>query len=197
MIVRPLCFAAAMLGYVHVAIAAEPNGSGATADNLAPAHAASPEVEDIETLRAVAGVPLSPDQALDKQHIGKRIRWAGAIHHMARSDDGVCLTILYALSGNYGEPRWTLDPTYQTFEACTAGTYDPDLVHDLTNVTIVGKISGATYIGMGGGGSEGPAVAIEKLYRWSDCLAGDVSPVCKTGFLNPAPLAGEDATAAD
>ncbi|WP_447765491.1 Slp family lipoprotein [Sphingopyxis panaciterrae] len=149
------------------------------------------EVNELETLRAITAAPLAPDQAVEKQHIGKRIRWAGGVHHVTRSDKGVCLTILYALSGEYGEPRWTLDPTYQTFDACTAGSYDPVLVHDFTNVTIVGKIAGKTYIGMGGGGSVGPVIAIENLYLWSDCLADDTSPICKRGFLKPEALPGD------
>ena len=109
---------------------------------------------------------------------------------MTRSDEGVCLTIVHAVSGKYGEPHWTPEPTYQTFDACTKGVYDPELVHEYTNVTIIGRITGKTYIGMGGGGSIGPVIQIEKLYRWSDCLAGDTSPVCKSGFLIPE-VAGE------
>jgi len=176
------------------ATAAEPDGSGTTAsDHLSAQANPTParELEEIEMLRAMAAAPLAPDQAVEEQHIGKRIRWAGGVHHITRSDKGVCLTILYALSGEYGEPRWTLDPTYQTFDACTAGSYDPDLVHDFTNVTIVGKIAGKTYIGMGGGGSVGPVVAIESLYRWSDCLAGDTSPGCRSGFLKPGAFPGD------
>ena len=100
-------------------------------------------------LRTIAVAPLTPDQGIDERHIGKRVRWAGGVHHISPSDRGTCLTILFALSGDYGEPRWTLNPTYQSFEACTTGSYDPELVHDSTNVTIVGTIAGETYIGMG------------------------------------------------
>lgn len=140
------------------------------------------------TLRSMAGASLSPDQGIDERHIGKRVRWAGAVQYITGSDRGACLTILYVLSGDYGEPRWILEPTYQTFDACTTGTYDPELVHDGANVTIVGQIAGKTYIGTGGGGSIGPVVEIENLYRWSDCLAGDTSPICKNGFLTPRPV---------
>jgi starvation-inducible outer membrane lipoprotein len=145
---------------------------------------------EIETLRTIPVASLSPDQAIDERHIGKRIRWAGAVQYMAASEKGVCLTILYALGGDHGEPRWTNEPTYQTFNACTTGAYDRELVRESTNLTIVGKISGKTYIGMGGGGSTGPVVEIEKLFRWSDCLEGDTSPVCKFGFLSPKAVPG-------
>lgn len=150
-----------------------------------PAQTGSTYEQDMDILRAAAVAPLSPDQGMEARQIGKRIRWAGAILYMTPSDKGVCLTLLYALSGERGEPHWTGEPTYQTFEACTTGAYDPTLVHDGSNVTIVGKITGKTYIGLGGGGSPGPVVEIEKLFRWSDCLAGDSSAVCRTGFVTP------------
>lgn len=146
-------------------------------------------MSEMKVLLGIAVARLTPDQAVEKRHMGKRIRWAGAVHHIKRSDGGVCLTILYARTGDHGGPRWTVDPTYQSFDACTAGSYDPELVQDFTNVTIVGRIAGKAYIGMGGGGSIGPVVEIEKLYRWSDCLAGDDSPVCRNGFLTPEIMA--------
>ncbi len=46
--------------------------------------------------------------------------------------------------------------------ACGAGSYDAELVHPHTNVTIIGRIAGKRYIGMGGGGSDGPAIDIEQ-----------------------------------
>ena len=177
-----LCFGPALLACVQPIAASEQKGSQAAAEDPAPAPTPA---QEIEMLQKIAVVPLTPDQAVGERHIGKRVRWAGSVYHMSRSDDGACLTILYALSGDYAEPRWTLKPTYQSFEACTTGSYDPELVHDSTNVTIVGTIAGETYIGMGGGGSVGPVVTIEKLFRWSDCLAGDSSPGCKYGFLTP------------
>lgn len=149
-----------------------------------PAHRPS-DATDGEALRNITGAPLSPSEGTEDRNVGKRIRWAGAVQYVAASDTGVCLTVLYALSGEHGEPRWTKDPTYQTFEACTAGSYDRALVDASTNVTIVGTISGKSYIGMGGGGAIGPVVRIEKLYRWSDCIEGDASAVCKHGFLSP------------
>lgn len=148
-------------------------------------------MREAEALRTIAVASLTPDQSIDERYTGKRVRWAGAVHHMRVSDKRVCLTLIYALSGEYGQPHWTPEPTYQTFEACANGAYDPELVHEFTNLTIVGRISGKTYIGMGGGGSVGPVVEIEKLYRWSDCLAGDTSPVCKSGFLTPQTVAGD------
>lgn len=161
--------------------------------SMAPEQAAAdPDAEqserEIEALKAAGGAPLTPDDALDPKQIGQRIRWAGGVYSISPSEQGVCLTILYARSGEYGEPRWPPEPTYQDFVACTEGSYDPELVHDYTNLTIVGTITGKRYIGMGGGGSEGPVVTIERLYRWSDCLAGDDSPVCRHGFLEPAPI---------
>ncbi len=176
-----LCCGPLILACAASAGAREPDGAGARADSTTPMG----EMEEMEMLRDIAAAPLTPDQAVDKRHIGKRVRWAGGVHHIKRTDKGICLTILYARSGDYGGPHWTAKPTYQDFDACTAGTYDPELVHEYTNVTIVGRIAGTTYIGMGGGGSIGPVVEIEKLFRWSDCLAGDTSPVCKHGFLTP------------
>jgi hypothetical protein len=146
--------------------------------------------QEIEALRTTNVTDLTPDQAIDERNVGKRVRWAGGVHDIETTDRGVCLTILYARSSHSVAPRWTPEPTYQTFKACTAGSYDAELVHDFTNVTIVGKVSGKAYIGMGGGGSDGPVVEIERLFRWSDCLAGDTSSVCKYGFLTPK--AGSD-----
>lgn len=140
-------------------------------------------IHDLDMLKTADVAALTPDEALEAGHIGKRVRWAGAVYDI----DGGCLTILLARSGDYGEPRWTLEPTYQTFVGCAAGTYDAELVHTHTNVTIIGRVTGKQFIGMGGGGSDGPTVQIEKLYRWSDCLVGDDSPVCKQGFLTAAP----------
>lgn len=141
--------------------------------------------DDFEVLRTASVAALSPNQGVEERHRGKRIRWAGAVERIAAIDQGVCLTILYARSGEDGEPLWTNTPTYQHFEACAAGAYDPRLVHELTNVTIIGRISGTTSIGSGGGGRTGPVVQIENLFRWSDCLSGDDSPECKYGFLSP------------
>lgn len=141
-------------------------------------------VQDIEILKTVETAPLTPDEALEERHIGKRVRWAGGIYGI----NGRCLTINFARSGDFGEPHWTPEPTYQSFVACGAGSYDAELVHPYTNVTIIGRITGKQYIGMGGGGSDGPAIAIERLYRWSDCLAGDNSPVCRQGFLTAEPI---------
>ena len=171
-----------LLACVQPMAASEQKGSQTAVEDPTPAPTPA---QEIEMLQRIAVVPLTPDRAVGERHIGKRVRWAGSVHHMSRSDNGACLTILYALSGDYGEPRWTLDPTYQSFEACATGSYDPELVQDSTNVTIVGTVSGETYIGMGGGGSVGPVIKIEKLFRWSDCLAGDSSPVCKYGYLTP------------
>ena len=141
--------------------------------------------DDFEVLRTVSVAALSPNQGVEERRRGKRIRWAGAVERIAATDQGVCLTILYARSGEDGEPLWTNTPTYQHFEACAAGAYDPRLVHELTNVTIIGRISGTTSIGSGGGDRTGPIVQIENLFRWSDCLSGDDSPECKYGFLDP------------
>ena len=144
-------------------------------------------LRQIEALRTAEVAPLTPDDALGEQHIGKRVRWAGGVYAI----DGPCLTILFARSGDYGEPRWTPEPTFQTFVACGSGVYDADLIHAHSNVTIIGEVIGKQFIGMGGGGSDGPTIRIEKLYRWSDCLAGDDSPVCKQGFLDVEPVASD------
>lgn len=144
-------------------------------------------VRELEMLRTAEVAPLMPEEALGEDHIGKRVRWAGGVYHV----NGRCLTILFAHSGDYGEPHWTPEPTYQSFVACGSGVYDPDLVESHTNVTIIGEVIGRQYIGMGGGGSDGPTIRIEKLYRWSDCLAGDDSPVCKQGFLTAVPAADD------
>ena len=141
-------------------------------------------LQELETLKAADVAALTPEAALDPRHIGTRVRWAGGVYGI----DGRCLTILFARSGDYGEPRWTPDPTYQTFVACGSGVYDPKLVETQTNVTIIGEVTGKQYVGMGGGGSDGPTIGIERLYRWSDCLAGDDSPVCKQGFLTAEPV---------
>lgn len=172
-----------------------PHMGGDTEEPTVAAAPATPSglqkaVADMEALKAITVAPLTPDEALDERHIGKRVRWAGGVHHMTGSDKGYCLTILYARSGDNAGPHWTAEPTYQNFDACMPdGLYDPELVHDFTNVTIVGRITGKTHIGMGGGGSPGPVVAIERLYRWSDCLSGDRSFGCQQGFLisKPAP----------
>src|SRR5688572_9416188 len=90
---------------------------------------------ELEMLRTAKVAPLTPEEALDEQHIGKRVRWAGGVYHV----NGTCLTILFARSGDHGEPRWTPEPTYQTFVACGPGVYDPHLVEAHTNVTIIGE----------------------------------------------------------
>ena len=154
----------------------------ASAPALSGAGSAS---DDFEVLRTVSVAPLSPNQGVEERYRGERIRWAGAVERITTIDQGVCLTILYARSGENGEPLWTNTPTYQHFEACAAGPYDPRLVHELTNVTIIGRISGMTDIGSGGGGRTGPVVQIDNLFRWPDCLSGDDSPECKYGFLSP------------
>jgi hypothetical protein len=182
LMLAPLCCGAILSGCVDSATA--------PADRPAATREAAPAA-DIAALLAIPVAALTPDQALDERHVGQRVRWAGAVHHMTRTEAGVCLTMLFAASGEHGAPRWTPEPTYQSFKACTAGTYDPQLVHDSTNLTIVGRISGKAHIGMGGGGSEGPVIEIDKLFRWSDCLAGDDSPVCRYGLLTPRAVADD------
>lgn len=172
----PLCCSALILGSIDSSAAPQPDGIEVPA---------SPGSE-LEMLRTISVAPLNPDQASKEQHIGKRVRWAGGVQRIEESESGVCLILLYMLSGDDGGPRWTDGRTNQTFKACTAGSYDPELVHEYGDVTIIGTISGKAHIGMGGGSSAGPIVEIEKLYRWSDCLSGDTSPVCRAGFLDPA-----------
>ena len=58
-------------------------------------------------------------------------------------------------------------------------------MHEHSDVTIVGTISGKAHIGMGGGSSIGPVVETEKLYRWSDCLSGGTGPFAKQAFWTP------------
>lgn len=186
-----LCWAPLLAACVHSSIPSEPDGRGVETDDRSSAPTRSTASDDMAELRNAAVLAVSPGQGREERHIGKRVSWAGGVQSIARSNSGVCLTVLYAVSGEYGQPAWTAHPTYQTFKACTTGAYDPELVHDFTNVTIIGKIVGKTHIGMGGGGSVGPIVEIEKLYRWSDCLAGDASPVCRQGFLIPQATAGE------
>jgi len=140
---------------------------------------------DVEMLRVVQASPLTPEQSTDGRSLGARIRWAGAIQQIDRADDRVCLIVLYAHSDDDGAPRWTNDPTYQSFQACAVGAYDPALISAFTNITVVGRISGNTSLGSGGGSGRGPVVQIEKLFRWSDCLEGDDTPVCKAGFIDP------------
>lgn len=168
----------------HVGITPSPLASQATDAAPAPAEGGS-ATDDIEVLRAVLVAQLSPDQVVGERNVGQRIRWAGAVMRVAASDQGVCLTILYAQSGEDGFPLWTNRPTYQNFEACSASAYDPTLLREHTNVTIVARTTGVTHKDLGGGGRTGPVVQIERLFRWSDCLAGDPSPECKIGFLNP------------
>ncbi|WP_420137984.1 Slp family lipoprotein [Sphingomonas sp.] len=152
----------------------------------APAPASSAP-DDLTALRAAAAAPLTPDQALQGRARGQRIRWAGTVHHIAPSDSGVCLTLSYLPSDADGAPRWAdgANAAPQAFRACTAGRYDPALVGNATSVTILGRIVGTGDIGMGGERSPGPIVAIERLFRWSDCLSGDTDPLCRRGFVAP------------
>lgn len=187
LVLGPFC-CSILWGCVSPAITPAPTRVPTAADTpapapAAPAQASSDPKRDRETLRTTSVASLTPDQAIDERQVGKRIRWAGGVHHMTRTDEGVCLTLAYVLSDEDGAPRWTANSTDQTFKACTTGVYDPELVQNFSNVTIIGRILGKADIGMGGGSSVGPVVEIEKLYRWSDCLAGDTSPVCKSGFL--------------
>lgn len=136
---------------------------------------------DVAALQKIRVTPLTPDQAMRDGSNGKRVRWAGAVHHI----EGKCLTIMYALSNDDGGPEWRPTPTYQTFVACGSGNYDPALIAPSTNVTIVGRIPGKRSIGLGGGHIMGPVMQIDRMFRWSDCLAGDPHPTCKTGFVTP------------
>lgn len=187
----PLCCCSLILGSMVSSAAPQPDGIEVPA----------PPSSELEILRTISVAPLNPDQASKEQHIGKRVRWAGGVRRIEESESGVCLTLLYMLSEDDGGPRWTDGRTNQTFEACAAGSYDPELVHEYGYVTIIGTISGKAHTGMGGRRSNGPIVEIEKLYRWSDCLSGDTSPVCKTGFLDPthcqrSSASGDDAISA-
>lgn len=179
-----------MSGLYVVAAAAMLLGAPVAASG-SPAAGTDPDaaamVRELEELKAAEVAALAPDAAMDERHVGARVRWAGGVYAI----DGRCLTINFANGGDYGEPRWTPEPTYQSFVACGDGVYDPALVHPYTNVTIIGRVAGKRYIGMGGGGSDGAVIDIERLYRWSDCLAGDDSPVCRQGFLTAEPVSGE------
>lgn len=154
---------------------------GAPALLLSGAGAAQTRDADIAALKKIRVKPLTPDQGMRDGSNGKRVRWAGAVHHI----DGKCLTIMYARSNDYGGPEWQPTPTYQTFVACGAGNYDPALIAPFANVTILGRITGKRSIGLGGGHIMGPVLEIDRMFRWSDCLAGDQHPTCKTGFVTP------------
>jgi len=142
-------------------------------------------ITDLEKLDAISVSSLSLAQGVEDHNLGARVRWAGGIQHRAATNGGVCLTVLYASSGEGGAPQWNNDGNPQSFVACTEGTYDPVLINEFTNVTVVGRISGRTSTGAGAGSSNGPVLQIEQLFRWSDCLEGDSSPECKYGFISP------------
>ncbi|MNT19335.1 Outer membrane lipoprotein Slp family protein [compost metagenome] len=153
---------------------------------VSPSFPAGPTAAtDLERLKALSVSSLSPAQGVEDQNLGARVRWAGAVQHLAATNGGVCLTVLYARSDEGSAPRWTNEGTHQSFVACTGGAYDPALISEFTNVTVVGRISGRTSNGAGGGSSSGPVVQIEQLFRWSDCLEGDASLECKYGFISP------------
>lgn len=145
----------------------------------------NPAVADVDQLKSLSFSSLTPAPAVDDRNVGARFRWAGVVQSLNATNEGVCLTVMYTRSDDNGAPRWTNEPTYQTFLACSQGAYDPALVGDFTNLTIVGRISGKTSIGIGGGTVTGPVVEIEKLFRWSDCLQGDESSQCRYGFIDP------------
>ena len=168
----------------HVGITPSPPGSATSEAAPTPAEGGS-TTNDIEVLRTISVAQLSPDQVVEERNLGQRIRWAGAVMRIAPTDQGVCLTILYAQSGDDGFPLWTNRPSYQSFEACAPGAYDPTLLREHTNVTIVGRATGLPDKDSGGGGRIGYVIQIERLFRWSDCLAGDPSPECKIGFIDP------------
>lgn len=142
-------------------------------------------VTDVDQLKTLSVSSLTPAQGVDDRNVGARIRWAGAVQSLNATNEGGCLTMMYARSDNDGAPHWTNEPTYKMFLACAQGAYDPALVGEFTNLTIVGRISGKTSIGIGGGTVTGPVVEIEKLFRWSDCPQGDQSPQCRYGFISP------------
>lgn len=189
LLLGPLCCCTILSGCVSNSTAPAPKTVPTTPTLSVPAHGNGTRnaAADLAALKNMPGALLDPSQGTEDRNVGKRIRWAGAVQYIDASGKGDCLTILYARSGDHGEPRWTSEPTYQTFRACAAGSYDPELVATFSNVTIVGRISGKANIGMGGGGSTGPVVEIEKLFRWSDCVAGDTSAICKYGFISPTP----------
>jgi starvation-inducible outer membrane lipoprotein len=153
---------------------------------LSPALPAGPTpATDLETLKALSVASLSPAQGVEDRNLGARVRWVGGVQHLATTNEGVCLTVLYADNDDGGAPRWTAEAPRQSFVACTDGAYDPTLISEFTNVTVVGRISGRSSISFGGGSSSGPVVQIERLFRWSDCLEGDESTACRYGFISP------------
>lgn len=166
-------------------ISPTPVGTGASPIVSDSLPAGGTTITDLEKLKALSVSSLSPEQGVEDRNLGARVRWAGAIQQVAPTNGGVCLTVLYARSGEGGAPRWTNGESSQNFVACTGGTYDPALISEFTNITVVGRLSGQTSIGAGGGSSNGPVVQIEQLFRWSDCLEGDSSPECKYGFISP------------
>jgi starvation-inducible outer membrane lipoprotein len=196
-LIAPLATSALLSGAILAGCADVPDGVAgpyrvASMPTVAPtAPLAAPEgrstATDVEMLRAIPASPLTPEQGADARNLGARIRWAGAIQQIDRADKRACLTVLYAQSDDDGAPRWTNDPTYQSFQACSVGAYDPALISEFTNITVVGRISGKASLGSGGSSGSGPVVQIEKLFRWSDCLEGDTTPVCKAGFIDPQP----------
>lgn len=152
----------------------------------APSETASTD-EELDLLMRASVTALDPQQGIEQQSIGKRVRWAGAVLRTDQTERGTCLTVLYARSNEYGGPGWSNDSTGQVFEACVEGAYDTSLVREHTNITLIGRISGNTRIGLGGGHRTGAVIQIDRLFRWSDCLAGDPSPECRVGFLSPQP----------
>ncbi len=145
---------------------------------------------ELAALHTMAGTPIDPDQAIDARHVDARVRWAGAVLQHVPSERSVCLTMLHARSNDNGMPDWGADPTGHLFRAYASGSYDPNIVAEHTNLTIVGTVTGKVRIGLGGETRVVPMVQIERLYRWSDCLSDDASPICRSGFLAPAPATG-------
>lgn len=110
---------------------------------------------------------LTPEQAVQRQAAGERVRWGGRVVHVETQAERSCFEIVGFTLDIAGRPL-PRDHSDGRFLACRAGFYDPEVFAAGREVTITGAIEGFETRKVGDYDYRYPRVAAETVYLWPE-----------------------------
>lgn len=106
------------------------------------------------------------DAANNAQQTGASVRWGGSIVETVPGPDATCFQLISRPLNGYGRPSGNGDATGGRFIACHAGFYDPAVFAPGREVTITGRVGGATSTKIGDYDYPLPKVDADVIYLW-------------------------------
>jgi outer membrane lipoprotein len=116
--------------------------------------------------------PLLPDDFVNRDAAGERVRWGGRIVSVEPRAQSSCFEIVAMPLGSSGRPL-KVDRTEGRFLACRAGFYEPQVFEEGREITIAGRIDGFEMRKVGDYDYRAPRVAADIVYLWPERRESD------------------------